>query len=121
MNSCEGLKPDIFEVNHGMNSGPVLKVKTFKFKMVEDNVLLAYLLAHIASLIANIQINFVILETTISHFIQILESFSSRPRNAKRLGLCWLLIFLSICQNILLRAMWHVRKCSVVQFYMRVV
>ena len=106
VNLCEGLKPDIFEVNHDMNSGPVLKVKAFKFKMVEDNVLLAYLLAHIASLIASIEINFVILATTISHFIQIVESFSSRPRHAKRLGLCWLLIFLSICWNILLRGMY---------------
>ena len=70
--------------------------------MVEDNVLLAYLLAHIASLIANIEI----LATTISHFIQIVESFSSRPRHAKHLGLRWLLIFLSICRNILLRGMY---------------
>ena len=102
MNSFEGLKLDIFEVNHGMNSGPVVKMKTFEFKMVEDNVLLAYLLAHIASLIASIEI----LATTISHFIQIVESFSSRPRHAKRLGLCWLLIFLSIGRNILLRGIY---------------
>ena len=70
------------------------------------NVLLAYLLAHIASLIAIIEINFVILATTISHFIQIVESFSSRPRHAKRLGLWRLLIFLSNCRNTLLRGIY---------------
>lgn len=86
--------------------------------MVEDNVLLAYLLAHIASLIASIEINFVILATTISHFIQIVESFSSRPRHAKRLGLCWLLISFHLSEH---SSPWHVRKYSVVQFYMRVV
>ena len=54
--------------------------------MVDNSVLFANLLAVVASLMECIEINFAILTTTISHFIQIVESFSSRRRGAKCLG-----------------------------------
>ena len=66
-----------------MNLGPVLKVKTLKLKMVDNSVLFANLLALVASLMECIEINFAILTTKISHFIQIVESFSSIRRGAK--------------------------------------
>ena len=69
-----------------MNLGPVLKVKTLKLKMADNSVLFANLLALVASLMECIEINFSILTTTISHFIQIVESFSSGRRGAKCLG-----------------------------------
>ena len=69
-----------------MNLGPVLKVKTLKLKMVDNSVLFAKLLALVASLMECIEINFAILTTTISHFIQIVEYFSSGRRGAKYLG-----------------------------------
>ena len=69
-----------------MNLGPVLKVKTLKLKVVDNSVLFANLLALVASLMECIEINFSILTTTISHFIQIVESFSSGRRGAKCLG-----------------------------------
>ena len=69
-----------------MNLGPVLKVKTLKLKVVDNSVLFANLLALVASLMECIEINFAILTTTISHFIQIVEYFSSRRRGAKCLG-----------------------------------
>ena len=66
-------------------------MKAFKFKVTDNNVLLATLLALITSLIACDENNFaIILMTTISHFkrrlnlIQIVESFISRQGRVKR-------------------------------------
>ena len=67
-------------------------MKAFKFKVTDNNVLFATLLALITSLIACVENNFaIILMTTISHFkrrlnlIQIVESFISRQGRVKRL------------------------------------
>ena len=45
-------------------------MKTFKFKMADNNVLFATLLALIASLMACVEINFAILTTTKYHFLR---------------------------------------------------
>lgn len=50
-------------------------MKTFNFKMADNNVLFATLLALIASLIACVEINFAILTTTIYYFLRRILNF----------------------------------------------
>ena len=62
-------------------------MKTFKFKMADNNVLFATLLALIATLIVCVEINFAILTTTIYYFlrrrlnfIQIVGSYNTKKQ-----------------------------------------